>query len=100
MYCIVYSEQARVDIFCIKVYIKHKINNPNYASKLSDNLKQRIRSLKFSPERFVEIDINGCQYRRMPVEKYNVYYSVDKENETVTIQRILYGGLDINQVAL
>ena len=38
--------------------------------------------------------------RQMPVDHYIVYFLADKEKETVSVVRILYGGRDVRRVLL
>ena len=100
MYKIEFSEQASIDITYLKFYLKFVIKNPNYAESISTEIMNAIYSLDFSPERFSKIDIGPANIRRMPIKKYNIYYSVDKEKLIVTVIRILYSGIDINKVAI
>ena len=38
--------------------------------------------------------------RKVPIGRYNIYYSVDEQNIKVHILHILYQGMDISQIAL
>lgn len=89
-----------MDILIIKLYIKNTLKNPNSAKQISGEIIDKIYSLDFSPERYVEVELHGIRIRKMPVRNYNVFYSVDKDNQIVTVVRILYSGVDINKVAI
>lgn len=100
MYKIIVSDQAWEDIKSINKYIKIALKNPKAAKDLTIKFRDAIGKLDIFPERYQEVLINNTLIRRIPVEKYNIYYQVEKDTEIVSIARILYGGVDINQVAL
>ena len=100
MYKIQFTDQSVEDVSLIAVHIKYRLKNPESSEMIQRELFAKMRSLKDFPERFVKITINGQQFHRMPVNSFNVYYYVDKEHQTVTIARVLYSGMDINQVAI
>ena len=52
------------------------------------------------PERYPKQIVNSLVCHRMPIKNFNLFYCVDKNNLTVTIARVLYSGMDINQVAI
>lgn len=101
IYKIVYNPDATLDLICIKAYIKYALKNPKAADKIWGNINKAISLLDFSPKRYAiayKLSDN-LEVHRMPVEKYNIYYSVDDENQTITIHNIVYSGVDINQIA-
>lgn len=100
MYKIVVNTQASKDLLIIKLYIKEVLKNPYSAIKICNQIKEAMQSLSFSPERFQEINIGRYKVRRMPVGRYNIYYLVDKVTYTVKVIRILFGGKDIEHVAV
>lgn len=100
MFQIIISKLAFDDISNIKEYIARKLENPDSANSYYEEIRAKILSLSEFPERFTKLVINKMTYHRMPVEKFNIYYRVNKSNQTVTIARVLYGGTDVNQVAI
>ena len=100
MFKVVVSEQAIKDINSIKDYITKVLCNPKAASDLIKKIRSAMHNLDYNPERFQEILIDDLSIRRIPINKYNIYYKVETNNRIVTIARILYGGVDINQIAI
>ena len=101
-YSIIYNSDAILDLMYIKAYIKYYKQNPKLADAVEQSIKQAIKLLDFSPKQYAVIGkTKGNQeVRRMPVKKYNVYYSVDDQVNVVTIYNIVYSGVDINQIAI
>ncbi|MCD7958015.1 MAG: type II toxin-antitoxin system RelE/ParE family toxin [Ruminococcus sp.] len=75
-----------------------QLKEPQTAAKLIKRIRESIKELKFSLERFIRLDFEpwySMNMRHFPVGNYEVYYIVDKDTETVTIVRIFYGGRDV-----
>lgn len=100
MYRIILTKQAVRDILSIMEYISISLDNKTASDAFYVQIRKKIKSLSEFPNRFSEIMINKTKCHRMPVDKFNVYYCVDKQSQTVTIARVLYSGIDINQVAI
>ena len=100
MYKVIYTSQFYVDIWYIKNHITYVLNNPNSGQAIFNEIMDRTEALCDFPERYSKLLINNLEYRRMPIKNFNVYYCVDKISQTVTIARVLYSGIDINQVAI
>lgn len=100
MFQIIISRQAFDDVSNIKEYIARKLENPVSANSLYEKIRFKILLLGDFPERFAKIVINKTVYHRMPVERFNIYYRVDNSNHKVIIARVLYGGTNIDQVAI
>ena len=100
MFQIIISEKAIKDITSIREYIEKRLSNPISADSFYEELRSKILSLTEFPGRFSRILIGGLYYHRMPVKSFNVYYCVNQNSQTVTIARVLYSGMDINQVAI
>ena len=98
MYKIVFSTLASLDIALIKSYIKWKLNNPSSAETIVNKIETVIRSLDCFPLRYPVTSSVGKNIRRIPIKKYNIYYSVNESEKTVTIMRILYAGIDIRKI--
>lgn len=63
-------------------------------------ITQSPRSLESMPERnplYKEEPWHSQGVRFVPVKNYLLFYTVNSETNTVSIARILYGGMDINR---
>ena len=101
MFSIIYSPGSTYDLLLIKNYIKYTLLNPQAADRIENEIKKHISLLSFSPKMYllVHISKDKREIRRLPVLKYNVYYSIDEHNLTVETIRIVYSGADLNQIA-
>ena len=100
-YSVVYSPAARDDLFAIRRYIADKLKAPSTATKLAKRIRDSIKELDASPERYVRVDWepwHSMNMRHFPVGNYEIFYVVDNENAIVTIVRIFYGGRDIENI--
>ncbi len=99
-YKLVISELAAYDLVTIGNYIKNELLNPEAAERIYFKIRSKIDNLVYFSEIFQEIIVHSRKYRRMPVEKYNVFYLINKKSKTITIVRVLYTGIDISKVAM
>lgn len=100
-YSVIYSSAAREDLFAIRRYIAEKLKAPTTAAKLAKRIRDSIKELDVSPERYARVDWepwHSMNMRHYPVGNYEVFYAVDNENTIVTIIRIFYGGRDIENI--
>lgn len=97
---IVYTDQARQDLKRIYEYIAYSLQSPQVARKMYQRLTRSARSLEYMPERnplYREQPWREQGVRFLPVQNYLLFYTVNQETNTVTITRILYGGMDISR---
>ncbi len=97
-FSIAISEQAVGDILSIYNYIAKTLNAPTAAARQIDRLEDAISRLADIPEgfaRYEEEPWHGRGLRRMPVDKYCVFYIANLKDEEVSVSRILYGGRNI-----
>ena len=99
MFSVTISIFALADISAICEHIEKRFDNPIAANSFYEEARLKILSLNEFPERFPKVAIDGKYLHRMPVKNFYVYYRVNKISQTVTIARVLYSGMDINQVA-
>lgn len=81
------------DLFSAVVYIKEKLHEPEAARRLYEAASKEISGLCERPERFPLVrDAYWADrgVRWFPVKNYRVLYTVNKENQTVYIIRIVY----------
>ncbi len=96
-----YSYAALEDLKAIHSYIVYELRSPIAAKRLERRIRDEIRSLDYFPERYAVVDYDqlaSIGLRRVPVGNYIVYYLIDLEKLTVTVARILYGGLSIENI--
>lgn len=100
-YIVSYSPAARDDLFAIRRYIANQLKAPTTATKLAKRIRDSIKELDTSPERYVRVDWepwHSMNMRHYSVGNYEIFYVVDNENAAVTIARIFYGGRDIENI--
>lgn len=97
-YGIRYAADAVEDLREIYGYIAGVLHAPETAAKLVGRIRTEIRSLDGMPDRYATVEWepwHAMGMRRLPVERFVVYYLVDHQEETVTVVRVLYGGRDV-----
>ena len=97
---IVYTFQAQQDLKNIYEYIAYSLLVPDTARSMYQQIIQSARSLEYMPERnplYQEEPWHSQGVRFIPVKNYLLFYTVNNETHTVSIARILYGGMDINR---
>ena len=100
-YQVTYSPQALSDLKEIYSYIAFSLLAVTTAKNQINRIRKEIRSLAAMPERYAALDWEpwgSTGMRKMAVNHFVVFYRVEKENFTVTVFRILYGGMDIDAV--
>ena len=93
MYDLTYLPHALQDIVEIAEYIKVQLNNPEAASRLTDEMIKKAESLtQFPYANFVYIPIKPLEreYRRIFVGNYTMFYYIDEEYKQITIARVIY----------
>ena len=94
------SSQAAADLRNIFRYISDVLRAPENAYAPLARLGKQIGSLAELPMRFRAYPKNFAGYpqvRIMPVDHFEVFYTVDTGQETVAILRVIYGGRDIDR---
>ena len=94
------SSQAAADLRNLFRYISDVLRAPENAYAQLARLGKQIGSLAELPMRFRAYPKNFVGYpqvRIMPVDHFEVFYTVDTGQEIVTILRVIYGGRDIDR---
>lgn len=97
-YEVAYSPQALRDLKGIYSYIALSLCAATTAKKQIDRIRAEIRSLSTMPERYAAVELemlHPVKLRKVAVNKFVIFYIVEKESRKVSIIRILYGGADI-----
>ena len=93
MYELYVMPKAREDMVEIAKYISHTLKNPTGARKLANELREAALRLVVMPYRnalYTPLRSLENEYRRVKVQNYFLFYSVDEEKHRVTIYRIIY----------
>lgn len=101
IYEIEYTNEAEIDINIIVFHIKHKLNNPIAATNTFKGINEKIKNLKYLPERFPVIQTNYFNReneRTTYYKNFSIYYYVDKKKHIVTIDRIVYSKRNLESV--
>ncbi len=86
------GQPAQQDLRSIKNYIADTLNAPEAALKLISKIHDgflRIKEFPFSGDIIKTEFPMEFEYRRIIVESYVIFYTV--ESETINIMRVLYG---------
>ena len=100
-YKVIYSPAATEDLISIYSYICFKLQAADTAREQINRIRDAVRKLDELPERFEAVDWEpwaSINMRKVPVDNYVVFYSVDNKKRQVIIVRILYGGRDISSM--
>ena len=93
------TPKAQSDLKEIYRYIAVDLQSIQNATGQLDRLEKAISSLEQMPERYRVYDKEPWRSRNlriMTVDNYLVLYVPNKEERTVTVIRIMYGGRDID----
>ena len=88
------SIKAKDDLKRIVLYIKNELNEPSIANKYANMIRNEIKTLEYSPQKFAIIDddaIKDLNIRKLIIKNYIVFYRVNENKNIVNIERILYG---------
>lgn len=97
---VVYTFQARQDLKSIYEYIAYSLLAPDTARRMYRRITQKAHSLETMPERaplYRQEPWHSRGVHFVPVKNYLLFYTVNRETDTVAILRILYGGMDLSR---
>jgi toxin ParE1/3/4 len=100
-YSVIYSPEAIDDLREIYAYIAFDLLVPETAKNQANRIRERIHSLNFMPSRHSHVDWEPWKsmgIRKVPVDNFVVYYSVNDNSYTVTVIRIFYGGRNAENI--
>lgn len=95
-----YLPTARKDIYDLMLYIANQLHAPESALRIVDTMEASIDRLSEFPYAFPiyrTIKPLATEYRMLPVEAYNVFYTVLEEERIVEIHRVLYARRDLTK---
>ena len=97
-YYINYTDKALNDLETIEDYIYSYLGSPNTAIAQTDRIMDEIDSLQVFPNRNTAVDYEpwrSLNTRKLLVDNFIVFYTVDDEKKIVNILRIVYGRQDL-----
>jgi len=101
MYKIIYLPKAKKDLEEIIYYISHKLKNQTAAVNLIEEFKKQEKNILTFPYGF-SIYKNSKKlnhnYRFITAKNFNMFYSIDEENKTITIASIIYNKRNIDKL--
>ena len=100
MYSLEFLPVAKNDMLEIVKYISEKLKNPVAAQNLAEEFissAERICEFPYSNKVYTPIKPLEMEYRRIIVNNYLMFYTVDEPNKTVTVMRVIYARRDIEK---
>lgn len=101
MYELYYMPLALQDMKDIAIYISHILHNPIAAEKITTQIVDAANMLldfPYSNAVYVPIKPLKYEYRKLIVENYILFYTVDEKEKTITVSRIIYGRRDYENI--
>lgn len=93
-YKVILSLEAKADIREIVRYIAKELCEPVTAEHMLDRIDKAITSLETMPEKYALVFdeyLASRGIRMLTVQKYLIFYTVDRSKNEVYISRVLYG---------
>ncbi len=99
IYEVITTNQADADLRGIYEYIAFELLSPDNATGQLNRLEEHILGLEDFPEKFKLYEKEPWHsrgLRRMPVDNYLVFYILNQEEVIVTVIRVMYAGMDVD----
>ena len=100
-YKVIIEEPAMQDFRDILKYITEVLIEPQIAKRLIKRIRKEVAELNRMPERHPLYDSEPWRslgVRRLNIGNFAAFYIVVKDNLTVSVLSIIYGGRDIDNV--
>lgn len=100
-YTVFYSPAALDDLQAIYTYIAYDLANPIAAAGQEGRIRKEIRNLYYFPLRYEQVNWepwHGRNARKLPIDNFVVYYTVDEAAKEVIVLRIFYGGRNVEEI--
>ena len=101
MYKLEFMPVARQDMVEIVQYISRELGNPTAADRLAEELISAaggIQTFPYANPQYLPIRHLECEYRKLLVKNYLMFYWVDENKKLVTIARVLYAQSDYGRM--
>jgi len=82
------------ETFLPNLDIKDKLQEPNIARNYVRQIKEEIKTLEYSPQKFSAIDMELKNFpiiRKLIIKNHIAFYIINEKEKVVSIDRILYG---------
>lgn len=100
-YTVTYYPQVNNDLKDIYTYLIDNDVAETIASKQINDIRATIRTLSFFPMRHERVETNRLKnagMRKVPVNNYIVFYSVDELNHIVNAVRVFHHGMNLDYI--
>ena len=97
-YTLHYTPEAIDDLRDIYSYIAYHLQEKRTAQDQVSRIQAEIKKIKKMPEQCQRVPWepwHSIGMRFLPVDHYVVYYEIDQDNKVVHIDRVFYGGRDV-----
>lgn len=101
MYKLQFLPVAKNDLQGIAVYIADELDAPQTALRLTEKIvksTERLSEFPYSCPVYTPIRPLKPEYRKLRVENYLVFYTVDENEKTITVMRIIYAKRDFEKL--
>jgi len=101
LYNIRHTDVSEADLIGIIRYIAVELNEPTIALRLANAIDTSIESLSSMPHRCPLVDderLAAMGYRKLHIKNYIAFFTIDEDEDTVTVERILYARRDWLQI--
>jgi len=95
------TEAAEIDLHDIITYISEQFMAESTALDMVNVIECALSSLSTFPERIPPVSDDRLRergYRKLGIKNYVAFFSIDKKNKIVNIERILYMRRDGEQI--
>jgi len=92
-YSINVTEAAEIDLYDMITYISEQFMAEVTALDMLNDIERVLSSLSTFPERIPLVNDDRLRergYRKLRIKNYIAFFSIDKKNKIVNIERILY----------
>lgn len=95
-YKIVYTNSSRKDMRQMRNYIVKTFKYREYGVNFSKKIKEGVNKIADAPLGYqqIELEYRGYDIRMLVHKTYLLFYIVDFRQRSITILRILQGGMD------
>ena len=100
-YRVIIEKPAQQDLRDIYEYINKALMEPVIAKRLVGRIRKAIEGLDHMPERFSLYDSEPWRskgIRRMNIDNFAAFYTVVKDDLTVSVLAVIFGRRDISSV--
>ena len=101
MYKVQFLPVAKNDLTDIAGYIASELGMPDAALSLAEKIvhgTERLSEFPYSCHVYTPIRPLKQEYRKLRVENYLVFYTVDESEKNVTVMRIIYAKRDFEKI--